>query len=594
MKKNLLIVLLCIFISPNIYAQKTIQNILGRERSSLNGTWNVLTDMQNIGKKKWGKINTTKNSSSSLKEVFYEGDITLQVPGDWNSQDRAFFYYEGTMWYQRYFDYKPQKDKLVYLHFGAVSMHCTVFVNGEEVGSHRGGFTPFQFDVTNHLIEGENYIIVSVDNIRSEESIPTYSFDWWNYGGITRDVDLVYLPKTYIEDYKISLNDNNKNELDIWVKLSGENISNKDITISIPEEKLSLKLKTDANGEAKAVKKQKLKLWSPSNPKLYDIVISTEQDKVADRIGFRTIEVKGEDILLNGKPIFLKGINIHEEIASEERRSYSLDDAKYLVGQAKDLGCNFIRLSHYSHNEYMVRYAEEQGFMMWEEIPVWQAIKLKDPKVCEYARNMMYEMVERDKNRCGIILWSISNEVRPYKERNEFFAQLIKDVKAKDNTRLITSALNGPKVTEEDGKFYMTHTDPLIEELDVVGINKYMGWYEPYPCAPSELNWRIATGKPVIVSEFGSECIYGNHEGDITNLNSWTEDYMSQNYRDNLASFNNFPNLRGTAPWIMFDFRSPRRPHAKFQRGWNRKGLMSPEGERKEAWYIMNEYYNSK
>ncbi|MFR9641877.1 MAG: glycoside hydrolase family 2 TIM barrel-domain containing protein [Rikenellaceae bacterium] len=594
MKKSLLFALLASLSVECSFAQGAIQNVMGRERTSLNGTWNALTDIQNTGKKGWGKINATRNSSTSLRELCYEGDITLEVPGDWNHQDRAFFYYEGIMWYQRYFDYAPQDDKIVLLHFGAVSMHCTVFVNGEEIGTHRGGFTPFQFDVTDKLLPGENYIVLSVDNIRSETTIPAYAFDWWNYGGITRDVDLVYLPKSYIADYKLSLKDNRRDELDIWVKLEGESVANREVVVSIPEAKLKLKLKTDERGEATAQRKLKLKLWSPESPKLYDVALSSELDKVEDKIGFRTIEVSGEDILLNGEPIFLRGINIHEEIAAEQRRSCTQADAEFLVGQAKDLGCNFIRLSHYAHNEYMVREAERQGFLMWEEIPVWQNIKLKDPAVCDYARGMMQEMICRDKNRCGIIMWSISNEVRSYKERNIFFAEFVREVKATDPTRLVTSALNGPQVTEEDGKFYMTHKDPLINELDVVGINKYMGWYQPFPCPAAELNWRIAPGKPVIVSEFGSECVYGNHEGDTSNLNSWSEDYMSQNYRDNIASFNNFPNLRGTAPWILFDFRSPRRPHAQFQRGWNRKGLISPEGGRKEAWHVMREFYESK
>ncbi len=592
--KNKVLISFLLMSSGVLSAQHAMQNVLEREKTSLNGEWSVLIDPNSTGKKGWHNPQAT-TENHKLSEVYYEGDWQLTVPGDWNHQMPELFYYEGDMWYKRDFIFTPQEDKRTFVHFGAVSQHCEVFLNGESIGSHKGAFTPFQFEVSDKIKEGHNYIIVKVDNRRSTMSIPALQFDWWNYGGITRDVDLVSVADNYIYDYTIGLKDNKENLMYVEVQLDGEDVANKKVEVEIAEAKTKLSLTTDENGFASATKKANLSLWSPDNPKLYDVVLKTNDETIEDEIGFRTIEVKGEDILLNGKPIFLKGINIHEEIASEKRRSCNSEDARFLIDQAKELGCNFIRLSHYAHNEYMVRLAEKSGMLMWEEIPTWQSINFKEPSVCQYAQDMMTEMIERDKNRCGIILWSISNETAQFSSyRNDCLSKLADYTREIDPTRLVTSALHMAQIVNEDGKFYMELNDPLIEHLDVVGINKYMGWYTPYPCDAKDLNWRIATGKPVIMSEFGSECVAGNYAGDPENLNSWHEVYMSNNYRNNIASFENFPNLRGTAPWILFDFRSPRRPHAKFQKGWNRKGLISPDGVKKQAWYIMRDYYKTK
>lgn len=595
-KRTSLLILCFLFVTfPHLVAQPTMQNVMSRERLSLNGEWAILLDpFANGEKSKWYAPKDSSNKNS-LSEIYYEEDLTLQVPGDWNHQIPELFYYEGDVWYKRLFDFDAQTNNRQFIYFGAVAMHCTVYLNGEEIGRHKGGFTPFQFEVTDKLKEGSNSLILRVDNRRSAQTIPALNFDWWNYGGITRDVDLVSVPRNFIRDYTVRLNDNQKDELYVEAQLDGADISNKTLMVSLPKAHVHIQLITDENGFAATTQRVKLDLWSPENPTLYDVHVESCDERIDDRIGFRTIEVRGEDILLNGEPIFLRGINIHEEIASEKRRSSSLSDAEYLISQAEELGCNFIRLSHYPHNEYMVRLAEERGVLMWEEIPVWQLINFKNQAVCDYAERMMVEMIERDKNRCGIILWSISNETFAMsKERNEFLISLAQKVKEIDNSRLVTSALHMAHTVKEGDDYYMELDDPLIDYLDVVGINKYVGWYMPFPCPAERLHWRIATGKPVIMSEFGAECVAGNHQGDHENLNSWSEEYMSNTYSKNIVSFGNFPNLRGTSPWILFDFRSPRRPHAKFQQGWNRKGLISPDGQRKEAWYVMRDYYKSK
>ena len=588
---------ICFGVCTNMHAQSAMQNVLGREKLSLNGKWNVITDQMNVGLKKKWYAEKTYRTESPLCELYFEGGMTLNVPGDWNSQNPEFVYYEGAIWYKKSFEVSIDASKRYFLHFAAVCRDSKVYLNGKHLGDHKGGYTPFQFEVGDKLREGKNFIVVRVDNVRTPKSVPAMDFDWWSYGGITRDVDLITTPKTFIEDYHIRLEKGSMKKVLVDVTLNGTHKANQTVEVSIEGTNYYKRLQTNSEGKASIAFEANLELWSPDAPRLYDIVLQTSIDnvknKVKDRIGFRNIEVKGADIYLNGQSIFLRGINIHEEIAQDRRRSINKEDAMFLTDKAAELGCNFIRLSHYPHNEYMVRLCEEKGFLMWEEIPVWQNIDFADPKVCENIIGMMAEMVQRDKNRCGIAMWSVANETfYGNKTRLTFLTSLIEKVRQWDNTRLITSALNGIKFKEAKDKD-LTLLDPLAEHLDVIGLNKYMGWYDMWRKDPAQTKWITIKDKPVIISEFGAEAIYAQY-GDGENLNAWSEDYMKQAYIDNLSSFDNIPNLRGTAPWILFDFRSPRRSHAMYQQGWNRKGLLSPEGNKKQAWYIMRDYYQKK
>ncbi len=594
MKRNYLFLTLALLLCSVMsnYAQPTaMQNVMGRDRVSLNGKWHAITDIMDIGNNKKWYAEQTYRTESPLNELYFEGGMTLNVPGDWNSQDPELVYYEGAIWYKRNFTFMPDDTKRHFLHFAAVCRDCRVYLNGEHLGDHKGGFTPFQFEVGDKLRDGKNFIVVRIDNTRTINSIPAMGFDWWNYGGITRDVDLISTPKTFIKDYWLRLAKGSMERMVIDVELDGEAKANSEVVVKIADTKISKKLKTDAEGKASIEFDTKLDLWSPSNPKLYNVSISTKSDKVEDEIGFRCIEVKGTEILLNGEPQFLRGINIHEEIAQDRRRSVNYEDAEFLTNEALALGCNFIRLSHYPHNEYMVKMCERKGLMLWEEIPIWQAINFANKEVCELGTNMMSEMVSRDKNRCGIIIWSVANETPALSEpRLEFLTGLIQKVRSWDNTRAISSALNKVDVTD-DGKIVLN--DKLADHVDIIGLNKYMGWYNMWKAEPAETVWVTRDNKPVIFSEFGAEAIYANY-GDGENINSWSEDFMKQAYLDNLSSFENIPNYRGSAPWILFDFRSPRRSHAMYQQGWNRKGLISPNGDRKQAWYVMHDYYETK
>lgn len=569
-------------------AQELLTNVYGRDCESLNGKWHAIVDPYDQGV----RLRLQENRKPSRKNQFIEYDfdkgMRLDVPGDWNSQRPELDLYEGTLWYGRHITAAPAPGKRRFLYFGAVSYRCRVYLNGKRIGEHEGGFTPFQLEVSDLLKEGDNFLAVEVNNRRSKENIPALSFDWWNYGGITRDVMLVSVPDRYIRDYFIRLDKMCADKIDIDVTLS-EACAGQSVQVEIPELGVKASLEADATGVASgSVKVKKLTRWSPDNPKRYRVVIVSETDRVEEQIGFRNLAVKGTQIYLNDRPLFLRSISFHEEIPQRRGRAFSEADATMLLSEAKALGANMIRLAHYPQNEHTIRMAESMGFLLWEEIPIWQGIDFANDATREKAGRMIREMVTRDKNRCALAFWGVANETAPSEERNAFLRHLIKCVRNIDTTRLITAAFDLPRYDHKTKTFVMD--DSFADELDVVAVNKYMGWYMAWPDAPEEIRWNVAPNQPLIFSEFGGEALCGQ-SGNADTAASWGENYQEKLYRDNLTMFRNVPNLAGVSPWILFDFRSPFRFHPTNQQGWNRKGLVSERGERKKAWYVMRDYY---
>ena len=214
-----------------------------------------------------------------------------------------------------------------------------------------------------------------MNNRREKENIPGLVTDWYNYGGITRDVILVEVPQNYIDDFTIALKKetalSKEKEIEGSVQLTGEKLPT-EAMIEIPELGLSKTVHINTEGKGNfSFKTRKVELWDPENPKLYTINISTNEDHLSDQVGFRSIETKGTQILLNGKPIFLRGISIHDENPTREDRANSMDDARLTLEWTKELGCNFARLAHYPHQENIVRLADELGILLWEELPLY-------------------------------------------------------------------------------------------------------------------------------------------------------------------------------------------------------------------------------
>ena len=546
-----------------------------------------------IGIGEWKQVWQEKKpqKKTDFVEYSFDGDPSLKVPGDFNSQLCELTWFEGVVWYKKQFNYSLQPGKRLFLHFGAVNYMADVYLNGEKIGSHEGGFTPFQFEMTDKVKSGNNTIIVKVNSNRQVNGLPGTGYDWFNYGGITRDVDLIETKETYIEDYFIQLKKGSLNRVLGWVQVDG-NQPVQYIKVKIPELNLECKSRTDDKGRAKIEFSSHLKLWSPDSPKLYKVIVESQNDVVADSIGFRTIEVKGNQVLLNGKPIFLKAANIHEENPYKKARAHSLVDDRILLNAAKELGCNMVRLAHYPHNEDMIREAEKMGLMVWSELPVYQHIQFSDSLVPAKLERMLNEMVCRDKNRCGVIVWSLSNETYPgTPNRNEALIALTAKCRAIDSTRLICHVTNTQIYTNNTFNVW----DPLAKYSDLIAINEYIGWYDPWQGKPSETKWQIAfPDKPVFISEFGGEAKFGNNSAPSDEAAYWTEAYQEKIYTDQTAMFATIPNLCGVCPWILFDYRSLGRMNQVYQNGYNRKGLLSENGEKKKAWYILHEYYKKK
>ena len=576
-----------------------IANVMGRQTTSLNGAWNYIVDVQEEGyydyrmkPMKWGFFaNAKPQRPEDLIEYDFDKAEAMQVPGDWNTQDERLFFYEGTVWLKRSFLFHPQAGKHTLLYFGAVNYDAHVYVNGQKAGHHIGGFTPFNFDVTEMLKDGENTVIVKVDNKRHAEDVPTQIFDWWNYGGITRDVLLVEVEPTYIENYKLLLNKTvkgKKRTIDFSLRLNKKE-AGQEVTLSIPELKIKQTLTTDAEGQINSqfsILNSKLTLWSPTNPKLYKVEIQLGNETLSDEIGFRTIETRDKQILLNGEPIFLKGISIHEEKPNGGGRANSTEDAHTLLSWAKELGCNFVRLAHYPHNEYAVREAERMGMLVWSEIPVYWTIAWTNPDTYANAERQLTDMISRDQNRANVIIWSIANETPHSAERDTFLSRLAKHARQLDDSRLISMAMEVTSASNYHNKLQ----DNMNEFVDVVSFNQYIGWYRDVNDA-AKMTWEIPYNKPVIISEFGGGAKYGLHGA---KNQRWTEEFQENLYRENTAMLDKIEGLAGTTPWILKDFRSPRRVLTGIQDYYNRKGLFSDKGEKKKAFYVLKEWYEGK
>jgi beta-glucuronidase len=598
-------------------AQPNFQTLLvgldHRTTVSLDGDWHYLVDQSParalyagtgaINDKSYAQ-NTHPNISSGPHNEEYDFSTapTLHVPGDWNTQVPQLFNYEGVVWYQRDFNADPKPNTRTFLHIGAANYRSHAWVNGKRVCDHEGGYTPFDCEVTTVLHPGSNFVVIAVDATRLVDGIPSVGIDWMNYGGLTRDVSLVTLPTTFIDDYDVHLAHGpafvpGSTELTGYVHvLSGTGDqaapAGTPVTLSIPDAGVHITATTDATGRAPFdVKASHLGLWSPESPKLYKVTLTPgpagpQQDSLTDDIGFRDIRVDGTRILLNGKAVFLRGANMHAEAPMRGGRACTDQDVATIFSYLKDLNANFVRLAHYPQDERMERTADRDGIMIWSEIPLWQRISFDKPEVYAKAVFMLNEMIRRDRNKASVILWSVSNETPNNPIRTEFLTNLANEARRLDPTRPITSALNTSHIAGSEA----TLPDKFADALDVLGINQYIGWYTGKPEDADTIHWTLPA-KPVIMSEFGAEAKFGNH-GAVNQR--WTEEQQAYVLQHQINMFRNIPQLRGTTVWVLMDFRSPTRNIPKLQDGYNRKGLISEAGEKKQAFFTLRDAYKNQ
>ena len=554
----------------------------GREKESLNGLWHYAIDQyETCIRQHWfeERYENKEGFSLPVDYSFDEWPVML-LPCSWNMQSEQLFLYESTMVFTRRFGFIPRGNERVFLRIGAANHVLRVFLNKQYAGMHRGGSTPMFFDVT-ELLQKENRMILACDATRRPEQVPTENCDWFNYGGVYRDIDLYRVPQSFIKDFRVYLVPDGKlDKIRAEAVLSSPDIQEAVFTVPELGIRESIHLK---NGKGSVTVKCAPELWSPESPRLYEVSLKAGEDQVSDQVGLREIRTRGRDILLNGHALFLRGVSCHED-SLENGKALTEEECVKILSDAKELGCNFMRLAHYPHHEQMAKLADRMGILLWEEVPVYWAIRFARQKTYQDAENQLLELIRRDMNRASVIIWSVGNENADSDERLRFMSRLAAAAHKEDKTRLVSAAC---LVSVQENAI----RDRLAAHLDVIGLNEYFGWYTPDFELLPQLFRNSNPDKPVVITEFGADAMYGHHGSET---DKGTEECQAYIYRRQVAEIGKIPYVKGMCPWILYDFRCPRRTSI-IQQYYNRKGLLTPDRKHKKlAWSVLRDFYRMK
>ncbi len=505
-----------------------------RQITSLDGMCFFKTDADNLGKK------------NGWYNGFADGE-QISVPSVWNTEF-GLTEYKGAVCYSKDFYFEGGNLRL---NFEAVMTYAEVWLDGELLGNHYGGFSAFDFYVSN-VAEGVHNLTLRVDNSFDEHSIPRKQVDWYHFGGIIRSVYAEKINGISVKSIRFdyTLNEdltsangtitaelyNSENTgitTDIAFDFDGQEIFKDSITLSAGETKKIVTPEFKIND---------IRLWDIGKPELYSISVTTDTDDLFDRVGFRKIEVKDEKILLNGKSIEIRGVNRHEEYPD-----FGFAFPKALMKKDIDiilnLGCNAIRGSHYPNSKYFVDLLDSNGILFWSEVPMWGGGFFEggaaDPIVMERGFTMHKEMIAQYFNHPSIIIWGMHNEIQTRKENAYNASKLYYNfLKENGGNRIVTYATDKPM------------EDICLEFCDIICLNQYYGWYygdnDAWPEFLDEFRiHRKELGfehKPVVMSEFGCAAIYGDHT--FTNVR-WTEEYQAEMLSKALTAFHNDPMVCG-------------------------------------------------
>jgi len=554
----------------------------GRRATSLNGDWAFTLDLHFNGlRSRWFDM---KPMAPEERTFPYDWDPfnadTTPVPSNWQMQDDRAYLFEGAGWYARTIRRADLPEAARhFLRVGAAAYECKVFLNGAYLGRHQGASTPFVVELTDHLRDGDNVLMLCVDNMRTLDRVPMRHTDWFNYGGVYREVGIYATPQAVVRDLFVALvPDGTFSRIRIEATFDG---TLPEARLQIPELAVDLRLPV-REGRGEAVIEARPDLWSPASPKLYDVTLRYGEDRVSDRVGFREIRRAGTDVLLNGTPIFLRGVSVHEDDETHGKVC-TREDLERRFSHARELGCNFMRLAHYPHHEDAARLADELGLMLWEEVPVYWAIDFANPATLRDATNQLSELIRRDRNRASVIIWSVGNENPDSDPRLAFMSKLAETAKALDPTRLTSAAcLVDPAA--------LRIADRLASVIDIIGINEYYGWYMPNFEELIAIGENSDPDRPVVITETGADAVKPEMGGPQTGL--FSEDYMADVYRRQIEILERLDYVKGISPWVLYDFRAERRQN-HWQRGWNRKGLIAQDKTtRKAAFDILAAFYH--
>ena len=619
-----------------------------RQIQSLNGEWSYIVDPMNNGLPEssfFGGFpkNKIQKTGMELIEYNFETASKIQIPGAWNAIDERLFFYRGPVWLYKKFNYSPKKEALTHLYIEGSNFTTKIFLNGSIVGEFEGGYVPFNFNISKYLKEGENILLVQTDNTLNESSVPTQKTDWWPWGGIVGDVYVVETPKQFIQNAYLQLNPDDFSAVLFKLEMNKES-SGHVIKLEIPELQFKAEYKTNSLGAISENIKINPQLWSPLSPKLYEVKISSEAETISDKIGFRSIQTKGQKIYLNNSEIQFKGIAMHSEPIGIPGPAFSKEHFQKLLLTAKDLNINFIRAAHYPYTRHLAKVADQLGLMLWEEVPVYWNIDWDNSNTLNIAKNQITRLVQRDQNRASVVVWSVANETPLSSSRMKFLKALLAEIEINDSSRLSTAALlsgseeqfrslvlvlalQGSKSQwvspkekaifqlildqanipiDSELSFSLSIDDPLGESVDLISYNEYFGWYYVtfftdqmkisegtlrklmFEVMP-DIKISSSFDKPIHISEFGAGAKYGNHTNKI-----WSEEYQAKLYKHQLEMLSNNPQIQGISPWVFKDFRAMLRPLPGIQDFYNRKGLIDESGNKKEAFKVLADFYENK
>lgn len=534
-------------------------------------------------------------------------------------------YYRGLSCYRKYFEYSPC-DKSVYIEFGAVSIVAVVFVNGKLVGRHEGGYSAFRFDITDHLISGKNTICVFSDNSPTDYIAPiTDQGDFTKMGGIYRDVKLIVTDKVHMDlsdfgssgvfvtPYNIT---NKKADVNVRVKLSNESDTKKEVYVKLTATDAqnnvinTLTNKVLLEKESKAEEDFNFEITNPTlwqgveNPYLYNVCVEIFDDiSVIDGIlqtfGIRKYRIDRENgFYLNDKYVNLCGTNYHQD-SFENGWAMSDNQRKRDFEMMLDMGCNTVRMAHYQHCQHEYELCDKLGLTVWTEIGIVNRVSADDKKppllkaeFFENAKIQLIELIRQNYNHPSIIVWGISNELwQMSDEIYKMYVALVGVARNEDKTRLITAA---------DNQFW---GDFLRLPVDVVGYNRYFGWYKDAGPAESFGEWldeyyQHKANHPICVSEYGGGGAISQHKDNIVwedEIDPWGmrhfENYQSSMHEKIWAQFSKRRYLWGKYIWCMFDFASDGREEGD-TKGLNDKGLVTRNRIPKDSYFYYKSVWN--
>ena len=585
-----------------------------RQSIDLNGVWKFNPDpMQRCRQQQWWKNRPQGNSFFPCWD--YEGLWNINVPGTWKTQFEELKWYDGHANYLRDFavDEIPA-DSEAFLVFDGVVYTAQVYLNGQYVGVHNHGYSPFNFRVT-ELLQKNNRLFVLVENLMQKDRVPGERYDWNNDGGIINGVKLVFVPKVYVQNFRTQTTICGSSVfIDVEVFLeSRDRSAAEEVEFEIVELGVNAKTVVTAGSKASmriSVPLDKIKLWSPDNPKLYQTTIKTKRETLTDHIGYREIKTHGRDILLNGKPVHLYGVCVHSEF-KDTGRTATPEGVEQMIAKVKELGVNFLRCAHYPYSEIFGRAMDKAGIMWWQEVPVYWIPQIDDvPQMKQQALGMLRDTIVRDWNRASLIIWSTSNEcahsthIFAGRDEYKYWMEAAELIRSMDTSRLISgaecqsrytmNAQSGFKVGDEfdaqikNQQWRAAHPDSFYNMYDVLGVNLYvMDAGDGLIAYHKIVDVLRQYNKPIVISEFGSMSLRGENS-QPEKLGS--EDRHCLMLREAYHSFKELPEVKGWCPWCLVDVRVP--IHWRWYnkgKGVFRYGLLDENWEKKKAFDVVKD-----